>query len=125
MGKTSLSDAQINRVNELAYDIWDLLLGTDPDRHPGFVRDASQKAEYGVKDAVSRALRAIYLPDSPYGGDFLELMDFITGEFMAMRPQGADAAASRKGLNTLGSLSSIFYSICSMAAGKQMRPQKK
>lgn len=79
MAKTSLSELQQNRVNELAFNIWNMILAIKPAKNelPEFLSNMEGKGEYAVKNAIALALRAIYIPDCQYVGNFEALWDFL------------------------------------------------
>ena len=89
MAKTSLSDLQINRVNELAIVVWNLILAIQPEENeiPEFLKNVNKKAEYGMKNAITLALREIYIPDSPYSDDFEALIFFLAVRYEYYRQQ--------------------------------------
>lgn len=126
MAKTSLSELQINRVNELAYDIWNLILAIQPEENeiPEFLKNVNKKAEYGIKNSITLALRDIYIPDSPYSDDFEALIFFLAVRYEYYRQQ-IIAGSTNKSIGKLfAELGSIFLRIQEMETEKLVHSKK-
>lgn len=126
MAKTSLSELQINRVNELAFDIWNLILAIQPEENeiPEFLKNVNKKAEYGMKNAISLALRAIYISDSQYSDDFEALIFFLAVRYEYYRQQ-IIAGSTNKSIGKLfAELGSVFLRMQEMETEKLVHSKK-
>lgn len=126
MAKTSLSNTQIDRVNELAFYIWNLILAIQPEENeiPEFLKNVNKKAEYGMKNSISLALRAIYIPDSQYSDDFEALIFFLAVRYEYYRQQ-IIADSTNKSIGKLfAELGSAFLRIQEMETEKLVHSKK-
>lgn len=126
MAKTSLSELQINRVNELAFDIWNLILAIQPKENeiPEFLKNVNRKAEYGMKNAISLALRAIYIPDSTYVDDFEALIVFLAIRYEYYRQQILSGTTDRFIGRLFAELGSTLLRIREMETEKLIHSKK-
>lgn len=126
MAKTSLSELQINRVNELAFDIWNLILAIQPEENeiPEFLKNVNKKAEYAMKNAVSLALRTIYIPDSTYADDFEALVFFLAARYEYYRQRILSGTADRFMGRLFAELGSAFLRIHEMETEKLIHSKK-
>lgn len=126
MAKTSLSELQINRVNELAFDIWNLILAIQPQENeiPEFLKNVNKKAEYGMKTAISLALREIYIPDSPCSDDFEALIFFLAVRYEYYRQQIIAGSTDVFIGKLFAELGSIFLRMHEMETEKLVHSKK-
>lgn len=126
MAKTSLSELQINRVNELAFDIWNLILAIQPEESeiPEFLKNVNQKAEYGMKNAISLALREIYIPDSPYSDNFEALIFFLAVRYEHYRQLIISGSTNKSVGKLFAELGSVFLRMNEMETEKLVHSKK-
>lgn len=126
MAKTSLSDLQINRVNELAFDIWNLILAIQPaeTETPEFLKNVNKKAEYSMKNEICLALRAIYISDCQYADNLDALIVFLAVRYEYYRQQ-IIAGSTNKSIGKLfAELGSVFLRIQEMETEKLVHSKK-
>lgn len=126
MAKTSLSEVQINRVNELAYDIWNLILAIQPEESeiPEFLKNVNMKAEYAMKNAIALALRTIYIPDSQYADDFEALIFFLAVRYEYYRQLIISGSTNKFIGKLVAELGNVFLRIQEMETEKLVHSKK-
>lgn len=125
MAKKGLSSAQLCRVNELSFELFHCVLEISKEDYPEFLKRVNPGAEYGVFDAISSALRVVYLPDSGHKDDFMELLMFMERMCERYRSLILDGATDECIGRHYVILVNSFLQICDMAAKKGIRTPKK
>lgn len=126
MAKVSLSELQINRVNELAFDIWNLILAIQLEENeiPEFLKNVNNRAEYGMKNAISLALRAIYIPDSTHAHDLEDLIFFLIVRYEYYRQLIIAGSTDKSKGKLFAELGSVFLRIQEMETEKLVHSKK-
>ena len=125
MAKKCLSTVQTYRVYELSFELFHYFQDISREDYPEFLKKANPKAEYGVFDAISSALRVVYLPDSGHKDDFMELIMFMESMCERYRSLILDGTAEGCIGRYYVILANSLMRICEMVAVKDLHAPNK